>query len=368
MLTFKEYTYLTEARAKDIIEKYPHLSELPKKHLSSYGEWLGKNIPPDADMKEVAKTIEGFHSVKDIMHKDDRDINSYENYDSLSKNVTFHLRKREFKNQQENAIVPVHESDNIKVNRVDTKEACIKNYGGGKTNWCVAATGKGNAFEHYRDANTEPGERNHMYTIHTPSGVYAYHEGEYGIARDSRDNEVSLLDLTEKHPELRDIPALKNSKYGKLFGDEDSLRTYMKKSPGTSSTSRKIKNRIVEGSEKLAHEFIDHPSDEIRAAAAKWESVADKYMNPGKGMFFTKKPEKSPTVLASIAYNHPEHAEVLYKHPADLVRSAAANHSHIAEKLLDNGEKNHFVLATIQYHHPDLWNWHPNGKEANMRK
>ena len=91
-------------------------------------------------------------------------------------------------------------------------------------------------------------------------------------------------------------------------------------------------------------------------------------MRPKKTFGVTiRKPESNPSVLAAIAQNHPDHAEVLYRHPDPVVRGATATHSAIAEKLLDNGESDLLVRMNIKEQHPDLWKTHPNGAMAEDR-
>lgn len=367
MLLFKEYLYLTEARAKDIKAKYPHLAALPDKHLSSYGEWLGRNVSPTDNMKDVLETIETFHNIKNSMHKDDRDINVYDNFDSLRGNVRYHVNKKKQEQEQEQAIVPVHKGETLDVNRVDSKQACIKSYGGGKTRWCVAARSNNNPWDDYRQGSL--GETRNMYTIHTHDGnVFAYHEGEHGVMRDWADNEVSMVELKKRYPELGQVKELRNSRFGALFKhDEKGLDKIMSKTEPTDD-ERIMRRRIVEGSEELAHKHKYHPDSSVRASATKWESVADDLMRPKKTFgVTTRKPESNPSVLAAIAQNHPDHAEVLYRHPDPVVRGATATHSAIAEKLLDNGESDLLVRMNIKEQHPDLWKTHPNGAMAEDR-
>jgi len=73
----------------------------------------------------------------------------------------------------------------VTIKHVRTKEACQKGYGGGKTNWCTAASGSGNLFDSYGESGKK------MITIHHGETVYGVHEHEGGTIRDAENNAVS---------------------------------------------------------------------------------------------------------------------------------------------------------------------------------
>lgn len=177
MLSFIKFTILQEDRAKDVLMNYPHLQGVDQKYLSSYGNHLGRITNAGEHTPEQINSIVGhFHDNKNALQPEQRDISQYGSLNDIHK-ATEPLRQKQ---EAKNAIDTLYDDGDTQVKEVKSKDACIKNYGGGKTNWCVAATGPDNMFDVYKHMNDDEDEdkTNRMFTVHHGKNVYAYHEGE----------------------------------------------------------------------------------------------------------------------------------------------------------------------------------------------
>ena len=186
MLTFNQFIYLFEAKLDEII------TGIADRHKKETGE----DIPPDElhDVVTKAKKIPGVDLTK----------SSY----------------RELKDKVDPGIKQIYHDPKtgVTINHVTRKDACTKEYGHGKTNWCVAATGEGNLFDQYG----EGGEK--FFTVHHKNPdtgevkIYGMHEHEIGMPyypkgsiRDSGNEDTSINNV---HPDV--LKAMAKTK--ELFG------------------------------------------------------------------------------------------------------------------------------------------------------
>ena len=177
MLTFKQYITLLEAKLDDIKRG------IANRHKAETGE----DIPPDElhDVVTKAKKIPGVDLTK----------SSY----------------RELKDKVNPGIKQIYHDPKtgVTINHVTRKDACTKEYGHGKTNWCVAATGEGNLFDRYGE-----GGKN-FFTVHHKDpdtgkvSIYGIHEHERGIVRNEKNERAvpppDVLKAMAKTKELTGI-------------------------------------------------------------------------------------------------------------------------------------------------------------------
>lgn len=236
MKTYRHY--LNEAKAKDVLQKYPHLGHLDQQHVSSYGMHLGKITKPSDDPIKIKTAIEKFHSDKNSLPAEKRDISQYKSIDDIHNAVAPIQKKRELK--QDTETLHNDPEKNIQINHVKTRQACETGYGGGKTNWCVAAGGKGNRF----DAYGKKGDK--MFTVHHGDKVYGMHEHELGTIRDSKNNEIDADDM---HPDVLKAMA-------KV--PEMSKINVMSRNPHTSAEH--LDKALNDKDLEIRHKAISHPN------------------------------------------------------------------------------------------------------------
>jgi hypothetical protein len=184
MLGFKQYTSLMEDNAKEVAAKYPHIAHVDPRVLSSFGHRLGKITSSVMDKDKINDIATEFHKNRDALKATgEHDINKHVSLDSMEASVAKLKAKKAAK--EDVKILHHDPKTGVTIKHVRTKEACQKGYGGGKTNWCTAASGSGNLFDSYGKSGKK------MITIHHGETVYGVHEHEGGVIRDVENNEVS---------------------------------------------------------------------------------------------------------------------------------------------------------------------------------
>ena len=191
MLTFTQFINLFEAK----------LSDIKRMHVKS-----GNSPDVVDDVITRAQTAK----------KQGAKINIGMPFNHVKNAVEQHEQKQASKSD----IQTIHHDPKtgVTIKQVNTKDACIKGYGGGKTNWCVAATGSGNVFNHYKEGG------NRMFTIHHKNPetgeekVYGMHEIELGDIRDNKDKVVKhehvhpdIWKAMANTPEMHTISSLANN-------------------------------------------------------------------------------------------------------------------------------------------------------------
>ena len=181
MLTFRQFIYLTEAKLSDIIKGH-----------------VNKGHPPE----EVNDVITRAQTAK----KQGAKINIGMPFNHVKNAVEQHEQKQASKSD----IQTIHHDPKtgVTIKQVNTKDACIKGYGGGKTNWCVAATGSDTAFDEYSEGG------NKMFTIHhknpetgkeTIYGAHEYQGSIHDINNQSVKPHDDVYKAMAETPQLRRI-------------------------------------------------------------------------------------------------------------------------------------------------------------------
>ena len=310
MKTYRQY--LNEAKAKDVLQKYPHLAHLDQQHVSSYGMHLGKITKPDDDPIKIKTAIEKFHNDKNSLPAEKRDISQYKSIDDIHNAVAPIQKKRELK--QDTETLHNDPEKNIQIKHIKTRESCETGYGGGKTNWCVAAGGKGNRFDAYGKKG------NKMFTVHHGDKVYGMHEHELGTIRDSKNNEVDTHDM---HPDVLKAMA-------KV--PEMSRINVMSRNPHTSEEH--ITKALNDKDLEIRHDAISHPnvtpehitkalsdrSFHVRLAAIAHPKATAEHITKALN-------DKEPTIR-EIAISHdkvtPEHITKALNDKHEYIRTIAA--------------------------------------------
>ena len=211
MLTFKQFTYLTEAKVNDVLAKYPHLQSfgLPQNHISSYGMHLGKITSPSDDPQKVRDTVAQFDSMKNRLPSgEDRDITRYPSLNHISDKLQPYIEKSEKQKQQKSKELEGEEvlhddTAGTVVKEIHTHEAASRSLYCDRTEWCVSRkgqTGKDHFSSYGSRAGTNKKGKARLFVIHTPdSKMYAYHEGERNIVRDQKDKGIHISNLSLIH-------------------------------------------------------------------------------------------------------------------------------------------------------------------------
>jgi hypothetical protein len=190
MLTFKQFINLFEAKIDNIIKGHVNKGHAPE---------------------EVNRVIDRAHAA----NRKGARIDISKPFLDVKKSVEEHEQKQASKSD----IQTIHHNPKtgVTIKQVNTKDACIKGYGHGETNWCVASTGKGNLFDSYG----KDGKR--FFTIHHEDSetgkktVYGIHERE-SVIRDVHNKSVNvetmhpdILHAMAKTPQLSEINVLTNN-------------------------------------------------------------------------------------------------------------------------------------------------------------
>ena len=179
MLTFRQFINLFEAKLSDIIKGHVNKGHAPE---------------------EVNDVI----SRAQAANKKGAKIDISSPFPHVKNAVEQHEQKQASKSD----IQTIHHDPKtgVTIKQVNTKDACIKGYGGGKTNWCVAATGEGNLYDDYGKG----GKR--FFTIHHKNpetgeeNVYGAHEHEDGTIRNTKNKSVKPPD--DVYKAMAETPAL----------------------------------------------------------------------------------------------------------------------------------------------------------------
>ena len=158
------------------------------------------------------------------------------------------------------------------IKHIKTRESCETGYGGGKTNWCVAAGGKGNRFDAYGKKG------NKMFTVHHGDKVYGMHEHELGTIRDSKNNEVDTHDMhpdvlkaMAKVPEMSRINVMSRNPH---TSEEHITKALNDKEP----TIREIAISHDKVTPEHITKALNDPNSEIRYAAMKHENATREHL------------------------------------------------------------------------------------------
>ena len=236
MLTFTQFINLFEAK----------LSDIKRMHVKS-----GNSPDVVDDVITRAQTA----------NKQGAKINIGMPFPHVKNAVEQHEQKQASKSD----IQTIHHNPKtgVTIKQVNTKDACIKGYGGGKTNWCVAATGEGNLYKKYG----EGGKR--FFTIHHKNKVYGAHEHEDGTIRDKTNKSVKPPDdvykAMAKTPELSKINIMSQNPHFTVT--EDHITNALK----DHTNSRVAEAALKEHPNKIKSHHIDlalqNPSDRVALRA-----------------------------------------------------------------------------------------------------
>jgi len=322
---------LMEDNAKEVAAKYPHIAHVNPRVLSSFGHRLGKITSPDMDKNKINDIATEFHKHRDALKATgEHDINNHDSLDSMESSVAKLKAKKAAK--EDVKILHHDPKTGVTIKHVRTKEACQKGYGGGKTNWCTAASGTGNLFDSYGESGKK------MITIHRKlnydaetgehSGetVHGVHEHEGGTIRDVENNETE-------------------HQYGDLRHARGPQQIHPDISKAMAKTPELAKTNLVSGNPHFepTHEHIDSAMKDSdgHAAVAALTNYKDK-ITPDHITAALKHPNSNVARAALEEHSHnltDEHIDAAMKHPDGQVQ-AAAFESH-PEKITP---KHHAIL------------------------
>jgi hypothetical protein len=318
MLPFRQFIVLFEAKLDDIKKG------IATRHKAETGE--------DIDPAELHDVVSKAKKIPGV---------------DLSKSSF-----RELKTKVDPGIKQLHHNSKtgVTINEVTKKNSCVKNYGHGKTNWCVAATGRGNTF----DAYAKGGKR--LITIHHNGDMYAYHQVEGSIRNSQNDEtllptevEKELSSIHGKHPlidELNDtnnLHHLTQNEKGKSLNPKVQILAMQHKDPTVAhkvidnmgSKLSPLAQREAMQHTTLAHKVIDNMGSEL-------DSVAQ------SDAILIKK-NKDSTLAHKVIDNMGSKLDRSAQH-------AAMQHkdSTLAHKVIDNmGSKLDSVARRAAMHHKD---------------
>ena len=341
MLTFKQYLYLTEAKAKDVLAKYPHLSHLDPKYVSAYGMHLGKITSPNDDPTKIKSVVEAFHKDKNSLPVDKRDITKYKSIGEISSALKPLQQKRESKQATETLYSDP--KTGVEIKHVKTRQACEAGYGGGKTSWCVAASGGGNLFDSYGKGGKK------MFTVHHKGKVYGIHEHENGAIRDEQNRDVR----ESLHPDIwkamSKVPEL--SKVNLMSGNPHITSEHIEKAleHDDPDVRRAAASHPHITSEQL-HKALDDDDWRVRIAAARHPNATSEHLHKALG--------DRNELVREVAARHPnatsEHLHKALNDEYASVRLAAASHpnatSEHLHKALDDDDP---VVRRAAAEHPN---------------
>lgn len=212
MLSFSQFTQLNEATLDDI-----------KRGIANRHKQETGHEPDPAELHDVvtkAKKIPGLdigkHSFNELKDKVDPGIK----------------------------LIHHNPDTGVSIHEVTRKDACVKGYGHGKTNWCVAATGEGNEFEKYGQG----GKR--FFTIHEKDPitkverVYGVHEHEKGVIRGNRNNPITkeahpnILKAMAQTPQMKKVNLMMNNPLSR-FSKKDLSHALEDSNPDVRNAAQK---------------------------------------------------------------------------------------------------------------------------------
>ena len=224
---------------------------------------LGKITSPSDYPIKIKSAIEAFHRDKNALPVDQRDISKYKSIDEIRSALNPLQQKREAK--QDVKVLYNDPKENIQIKHVRTRQACEAGYGGGKTSWCVAASGGGNLFDSYGEGGKK------MFTIHHGDKVYGIHEHEDGAIRDEKNEDVkndmhpAIWKAMAKVPELAKVNIMSGNPHvapehiSKALGDENAYVRYAA-IEHPNATPEHISKALNDKSSYIRFAAIEHPN------------------------------------------------------------------------------------------------------------
>lgn len=320
MRSFRQFVFFSEARKKDVISMYPHIEKfgLSDKLVSKYGMHLGKITDETHNPEKVRSAVENFEKYQKTMSSEKRDFSNYNSLEDV-RNATKPFEEKETARSDINTVESVGKWD---IKRVGSEQACVRNYGGGKTNWCVASAGKSNMFDHYSD-----GGKNNLYTIHNrenPEEYYAYHEGELSKIqkRDQGTGTMSVSEFMKDKPELKNSKVLSNSKWGFTFNSsKESIDKALDNNNELSVRLAGISD--INADEDHIERALKDKDSSVRAAAAQHPNASSKQI-------FKALQDEESEMVGRKALNNPNlvsgHIDAALNSKFATVRESAAEH------------------------------------------
>lgn len=319
MRSFKQFVFFSEARKKDVISMYPHIEKfgLSDKLVSKYGMHLGKITDETHSPEKVRSAVETFEKYQKTLPSEKRDLS---NYNSLEDVITA-TKPAEEKETARSDINTLESIGKWDIKRVGSEQACVRNYGGGKTNWCVASAGKSNLFGHYSDDG-----KNNLYTIHNrenPEEYYAYHEGEMAKIqkKDQGTGTMNVSEFMKDKPELKNSKVLTNSKWG--FAFNSSKESISKSLDSNDSFVRLSGISDVNADEDHIEKALNDKDSSVRAAAAEHRNASSKQI-------FKALQDKDSEMVGRTALRNPKvvsgHIDAALNSKFASVRETAAEH------------------------------------------
>lgn len=168
------------------------------------------------DHPRIKETLSNFEKYKSKLPISNRNINSYKSLGEIDDAVTPHLgapvtKTEKIEKEKTEGRELLHDSGNLQVYKLKTKEASQHHYGGGSkignTDWCTAARSKDCAFDEYNKEGS-------LYTIHVKNKIgeekYQYHPATNQFM-DARDKSVDIESFVRKHPKIKQVKALQGT-------------------------------------------------------------------------------------------------------------------------------------------------------------
>ena len=356
MLSFRQFIYLTEAKARDIIRG------IVDRHIDK----RKKDITDEDRKPHIERATKAYNEA--LKHK--VNPSGFKTIDELEQATAQVKKSKEQKQASKSDIQTIHHDPKtgVTIKQVNTKDACIKEYGGGKTNWCVAATGEGNLYDRYGEGGKK------FFTIHHNGNVYGAHEYEKGIIRNTENKSVKPPDVVYK--EMANTPKL--SKINILSQNPHTTEEHITNALKDHTDGTAARVALEEYPDKIQPHHIDmalqHPIGEVAVAALKYHKDKiqlhhiDMALQHPDGAVAEKALEDHADKIQlhhiDMAMNHPDGwvAEAALKDHKDKIKphhiDMALQHSNgrVAEKALE------YHADKIQPHHIDMALQHPNGE------
>ena len=319
MLSFRQFIYLTEAKAQDIIRG------IVNRHI-------GKSDITDEDRQpHIERATAAYNEA--LKHK--VNPSGFKTIDELEQATAQVKQAKEQKQALESDIQTIHHDPKtgVTIKQVNSKEACIKGYGGGKTNWCVAATGSGNVFKHYKEGG------NRMFTIHHKNPetgeekVYGMHEIELG---DIRDNKDKVVKHEHVHPDI-----------WKAMANTPEMHTIssLANNPHHSRTEKEKKEAQEHVNKVLNKRITDYPNINDNLDDAAHAVLHPLFGTHHSHITTALESDDDLGLLQELAIKNPnatpDHITKALNHPIASVREAAIKHpnatpDHITKALNDS--------------------------------
>jgi len=365
MLRFKQYTILMEDNAKEVAAKYPHIAHVNTRVLSSFGHRLGKITSPVMDRDKINDIATEFHKHRDALKATgEHDINKHNSLDSMEASVAKLKAKKAAKEDVE--ILHHDPKTGVTIKHVRTKEACQKGYGGGKTNWCTAASGSGNLFNSYGESGKKMITIHHKLNYNAETGehsgetVHGVHEHEGGTIRDAENN--------ENDHQRGDLRQARRSR--QIHPD---ISKAMAKTPELTKTNLVSKNPHFEPT----HEHIDSAMKDPDSSAAI--SMLSSYKDKIKPHHIDAAMSHPDGRIADIAMEHhgdkitPKHHAILHKKIMDSItnddvgtakETMRSHKEHITQEHVDaafsrkpqddDGDANYSLMTHVMRDHTKM--------------